>query len=150
MSKEFLHSHKQKYSTSPYWDWVGANGGLEPISNFAQMAELTIPQDDQLDAILDALNSGVLDELTPAQAHAWQLCGVEGLTQEQAAQGLGVDQANVSRAYALAVEIIAARAQQQYDLTHADRISQNRKKLKELADLAAKFKASGRFSSPTK
>lgn len=141
MSRAHLRKHITKEKGSPYWNWVGANGGKEPIDNFPNVSDEPKKEDEQLEAILEALNAGAMDEFTSIQRQVWQYVVVEGKTQEETAALLGgVEQSTVSRALSGASSIVEKYAQKNFEEGRAERISQNRKNLKELADLAAKFK----------
>jgi DNA-directed RNA polymerase specialized sigma24 family protein len=89
-------------STSPYWDWVGEKGYVEGIHDVHLIEAVakgdpdilpfveSRPSSDLLDAILEVLDDGGEQVLTPRQREAFQLIVREGVSYRETARKMHV------------------------------------------------------------
>ena len=77
---------------SPYRDYVESEGEESFLANPDLLPEPVIIQSDELEAILEVLNEGGLQVLSPREQEAFQLGVVEELPERE-----GADKMNVSR-----------------------------------------------------
>ena len=96
---------------SPYWNWM-AEHGMEGFNDDFLHTELVEkePPVPELAAILDAINEGAEETMTPQERRAFQLVVREGMTHERAARKMRIDKSVVTRHVGRAIKKVRVLA----------------------------------------
>lgn len=121
MAREKISELKYKGNGSPFNDYVEAHGGVDAFSNAsdaeslrqyqASQAREDSDEELQLEAIVETFNQGGLTEMSPMQQKVFQLCVIEGVTQELAAAQLKIAQQTVGEYMSQACKKLEALAE---------------------------------------
>lgn len=82
---------------SPYWNWMEERGLTGFNDNTLITERVKEKPNEELSSILDAINEGAEETMTPQEKKAFQLVVREGMTQERAARKMHINQSAVSR-----------------------------------------------------
>lgn len=146
MVREIINK-KYKSGGSPHNDFIEEHGGVDVFSNQsdaeslrnwqAEQARADSDEEIQLEAIVETFNQGGLTELSPMQQKVFQLCVIEGITQELAASQLKIAQQTVGEYMSQACKKLEALAEKRVK----NPVLENTKWTKEMIrEVAQKFK----------
>lgn len=116
---------------SPYWNWMEEHGVADFNDNTLITERVKETPSDKLAAILDAINEGAEETMTPQQKRAFQLVVREGMTHDRAARKMRISRQAVDQHVKLATEKVRILAMIRLPTLHDENVTTDEITLKQ-------------------